>query len=331
MGKADQLAKRIFEEETERVTGRRVRFEVPPEVPVGALGPDGVVCVAEATADVTGLSAPWCRLRREATLEAKMRGDHMDRAATARAELRRHARWVRHLEALRERSTAEPADPDRGDALEAAAADDFALWVLAPHVPRWLRRAAARGMVTLELVAPGCWKVGPRDYEFLWVAANELPLRVELVPLLLARTGKALGAFLRWAAGVMGAPWVVRVVQELPMDPELAEEFRPIPEDEESQHRIKLDMLRTVVPLYPELVEELERGAIERGIKRGIERGMLPVFRLFERKLSRTPTEREHGEIVRRLSVLGADRLADVVLDLDGAQLAAWLADPDAH
>ena len=80
MGKADQLAKRIFQEETPLATGHRVAVDVPPEVPVGALQPDGVVRVVSAPG-LAELDAPWCRLRVEATLDAKMPGDHVDRAA----------------------------------------------------------------------------------------------------------------------------------------------------------------------------------------------------------------------------------------------------------
>src|SRR5581483_11553011 len=102
------------------------------------------VCVAVAA--LAALPAPWSRLRGEATMDVKMPGDHIDRPALARGELRRHARWVRHLEAV-----PPPAEPDPRD---------FATWVVAPHVPRWLRADAARGVLTLEGVAPGCWRVG---------------------------------------------------------------------------------------------------------------------------------------------------------------------------
>ena len=48
MGQLDQLAKRILREETGVATQERVAFEVPREVPVGALAPDGVVRVVRA-------------------------------------------------------------------------------------------------------------------------------------------------------------------------------------------------------------------------------------------------------------------------------------------
>jgi hypothetical protein len=37
--------------------------------------------------------------------------------------------------------------------------------------------------------APGCYWVEPQWQRFLWIAANELPLRDELIPFLMARSG----------------------------------------------------------------------------------------------------------------------------------------------
>ena len=123
-------------------------FEVPPEVPVGALQPDGVVRVIRSPG-LDALPAPWSRLRVDATVEMKMRGDHTDRAALARGELRHHARWVWRLEALRERdATHDAAPPD---------AREHALWFVAPHLPQWISEDATSGRLSLTLVAQGCW------------------------------------------------------------------------------------------------------------------------------------------------------------------------------
>ena len=53
-------------------------------------------------------------------------------------------------------------------------------------------------------------------------------------------------------------------------------------------------------------------------------------MRLFERKLARPLTEAEHGSLSARLDTVGPARLGDVVLDLDGMALDAWLRDPAA-
>ncbi len=293
MGKADQFAKRIFEEETERVTGHRVRFEVPAETPVGALAPDGVARVV-AAAEVSSLAAPWCRLRREAVIEVKMRGDHIDRAALARAEFRRWARWVQRLERARVPEVdrvahSAPAEPEP---------DALALRVVGPRLPTRLRQRAARGAVVLECVAPGCWQIGPRDHELLWVAANELPLRIELVPLLLARTGAAFVAFLKWAAVAMGFAWVERVVQELPMDPDLADEFRPLPDDDESQRKIKKHILRSWLEHVPEVANEIREKGVEDGLRQSI------ALALSARALELTPPLRARLDAESRVEVL---------------------------
>jgi hypothetical protein len=51
----------------------------------------------------------------------------------------------------------------------------------------------------------------------------------------------------------------------------------------------------------------------------------------FERRLSRRLNPSEQAILRQRLATLGADRLGDVVLDLDAATLSAWLADPAAR
>ena len=50
----------------------------------------------------------------------------------------------------------------------------------------------------------------------------------------------------------------------------------------------------------------------------------------FERRLHRTLTDAERDTLRVRLAALGPERLGDVVLDLDGDTLAAWIADPNA-
>lgn len=49
------------------------------------------------------------------------------------------------------------------------------------------------------------------------------------------------------------------------------------------------------------------------------------------RRLGRTLTDAEQATLLARVESLGPDRLGDVILDLDGAQLGAWLADPTAR
>ncbi len=265
MGRPDQAAKQILRDETPRATGHRVTVRVPPEVPVGALQPDGVVRVVLAPG-LSELDAPWCRLRVEATLDVKMPGDHLDRACLARCELRRQARWVQHLE-----GDPAPKDPDPSE---------YATWVVAPHVPKWMLEDAARGALLLERVAGGCWRVGSREYETLWIAANELPLRLDLIPLLLARSGRALGEFLLWAAAKRGLDWTAKVVKDLDMTTEIASEILSSAAHDEEQHRIKTELTRRLLDAFPAAANEIREKAHEEGREEGREEGIKRGLRL---------------------------------------------------
>src|SRR5215468_10044390 len=120
MAAPDQFIKDLFRDETAPATGNRVIFEVPPEVPTRALTPDGRLVRAVAPAEIAALPPPLCHLRGEAFADFKMPGDHVDRPALARADLRRGARWVSLLEEAQ--SGAALLDPR-----------DHATWVVAPH------------------------------------------------------------------------------------------------------------------------------------------------------------------------------------------------------
>jgi hypothetical protein len=69
---------------------------------------------------------------------------------------------------------------------------------------------------------------------------------------------------------------------------------------------------------------------LEAGLERGLAAGLRPLVRQFERRLGRPLSDAERGVLASRLDVVGPDRLGDVVLDLDSAALAAWLASPTA-
>jgi hypothetical protein len=74
---------------------------------------------------------------------------------------------------------------------------------------------------------------------------------------------------------------------------------------------------------------EWKKKHFAKGRKKGRAEGLAPLFRLYVRRLGRELTEQEHTTLRVRLDSLGPDRLGDV-LDLDGTQLAEWLADPEA-
>jgi hypothetical protein len=314
MGRADQLIKRIFREETPAATGQRVRFEVPAEIPHGALAPDGRLTRVVAPAEVAALPPPWCHLCDEALADFKMPGDHVGRAALARAELRRWARWVGRLEAAEQ-----SGEVDAGADLHPR---DVATWLVTPHRPRWLDAEVRRGALTVEAAGAGCWRLGPRDHEVIWIVANELPLRAELLPFLVVRSGRPLVDFAFWAETVKSPAWIAGVLQELPMAAELYEELY-VPTDPEEQRRIHNEVLRRWLRLAPEAADE--------AIQKGIEQGLQPLRHQIERRLGRRLDAAEQAVLLRRFATVSGDRLGDIVLDLSADALAAWLADPDAR
>jgi hypothetical protein len=271
MGKLDQLAKRILREETPDATRHHVAFEVPPEVPVGALAPDGVVTVVSAPG-LDALPPPWCRLRVDATLDVKMPGDHSDRPALARNELRRLARWTRLLEELRDHARKTETRVEVRDPR------DYAAWFVAPTLARWVREDAARGYFTLEAVAPGCWRLGVGMHETLWIAANELPLRPELIPFLAARSGVALAEFLVWALTVKGTAWVADVVKEMSMSPETADDYIYVSDDPAEQYRIKTRYTKKLLDAYPDAANDILQHAREEGVHAGLRQAILALF-----------------------------------------------------
>ena len=54
-----------------------------------------------------------------------------------------------------------------------------AAWVVAPHVPKWMRDWERAGTVTLDALGEGCYALRPSLYPIVWVAANETPMNSE--------------------------------------------------------------------------------------------------------------------------------------------------------
>jgi flagellar biosynthesis/type III secretory pathway protein FliH len=113
------------------------------------------------------------------------------------------------------------------------------------------------------------------------------------------------------------------------MAPELYEDLH-IPTDPEEQRRIHAEVLRRWLREVPEAADEAVQEGRRDGLQQGLQQGLQPLQHQFERRLSRRLTPGEQAVLRQRLATLGADRLGDVVLDLDAATLSAWLADPAA-
>ncbi len=308
------MLKHLFETESEIVTAGAVKYVRSPEIATLSLTPDGLLVVAlpELFAD---LPAPWSRLECEAVLDGKMPGDHIDPRAFARCMLRREARNVQRLE-------------DDEDPVEAWPSHCAAL-VVAPNLPEWLREWERRGVVRLEAIAPGCTAVHPSLFPILWISANDLPLHEALIPFLIARSGTKLVEFVHWVVTRRSPTWMARVVQSLPKVIDMLPDFEPDVTPEDKQHIIA--GLRRCAEVWPELNELWKADAYEEVRNEITLRAMAPLLRQFARRLGRVLTEDEQRIVVARLDTVGADRLGDVVLDLDPEALAQWLADPEAR
>ncbi len=247
--------------------------------------------------------APWTLFDYRAVADFKMEGDHVDRPALARVELRRMAAWVRHLD-----EEHDDAPPGR-----------YATLVVAPHLPDWMREARDPAELVATPAADGCYRLSPRDHVALRVAANELPLHPSLVPFLWARSGRALVKFVRWLAALRGVSSVVAVLRSHPMRPEIARQLDEMPADSEIERRRDQEMIQNILEHFPHVANEVrDEGRRE------------TLMHLFERKLKRPLTELESTTLAARFQALGQGRIEDLVLDLDAVALARWLADPDA-
>jgi hypothetical protein len=241
VGHPDQFAKQTFAEETERVTGGALTWQDPPEIGLVKLVKvqgDGLLLVQRAEL-VAGLVAPWSKALGyvQVLVELKMPGDHVDMLALQRAVLRQQAFWVQRLEG---KDTPSPGP--------------VPLWLAAPHVPEWLGRER-----TLRRVGPGCYAVGPSWSPVLWIAANELPLRPELVPFLVARSGNALDEFARWVAPRRPLDWVLDMIEYTTMSTKVSEELlRRFARVDDPQIEARRQMiLRVLLEESPQVKEQL--------------------------------------------------------------------------
>jgi hypothetical protein len=249
------------------------------------------------------LAAPWSTAKGYAVVlvEVKMPGDHMDWQAVERTVLR--------LQALR---------VQRGEGQLASWPGRELLWMVAPHVPEWLGRERK-----LRRVGPGCYSVEPSWAPFLWVAANKLPLRDELVPFLVARSGRALDDFARWVAPRRPLDWVLNMIEYTSMSmtvrEELLRKFAQV-DDPEIEAR-RQEILRALLEASPKVQQEL----IEKGRTEGLTSGQAIAARsalrrvLARRQIALTPVELARIET--------CDDLATLERWLDQAVTAASLAE----
>jgi hypothetical protein len=194
------------------------------------------------------LAPPWSHIGQtdELVLEVKMVGEHMDVPSFDRASLRRLARQVQRCE--------DPAQPFEGE---------IPLWYVGSHVSAVIRQ---RRPVTE--IAPGCYRIGPEWLATTRIAANELPLADELVPFLIARTGRPLDEFVRWVKTRRPVTWLMRVLELLPMSTATYDElheFAFLKTDDPGVRARQNMILEWVLEALPEKREEF----IEKGVEMG--------------------------------------------------------------
>jgi hypothetical protein len=284
MGSLDQFAKATFALETEVITAGAITWEGPQEVGLTEVRLDGLLTVRDP-GRVTGLAPPWKDAGRHAdvVVEVKMPGDHLNPLEIRRAELRRAAWHVRRHQ--RE-------GPDW--------LGDVGLWHVAPHVPDVLRRLAP-----LHEVGPGCYAIGHPNAGSLWIAANELPLDVTLLPFLIARSGMKLVEMATWAAGLGRPQWVDDMLRMVRMDAEAVQRIRkqygldePAPEQRE----------------WWAFLDELKQNALQKGAERGEQEGRTLEARKALRRV-----------LARRQLAMSAEQEARIDACADLATLERWL------
>jgi hypothetical protein len=179
--------------------------------------------------------------------------------ASERACLRRQARQVQRMEA-------DPDDPWDGD---------LPLWVLASRVPAVLGKRRS-----VKKIAEGCHRIETGSYQYIWIAANELPLREELLPFLIARSGEPLDELARWVRGRRPSAWIERMLKCLPMSAAVYDDLIRFvlaePEDDLMAQRQR-QTVRVFLDMAPDVKAEVISDADRAALRRVLARRKLPL------------------------------------------------------
>jgi hypothetical protein len=169
----------------------------------------------------------------------------------------------------------------------------------------WKVRRAARG----------CYWVQSVVFPFLWIAANELPLRDDLVPFLVARSGRALDEFARWVAKRRPAQWVLDMVQYTAMSTSArAQVLHEVKSDDPAVVARQRHMVQILVRQHPEFQDVLSEEVRKK-------------VRVEERKKARVLEVRAmlRRVLARRGISLSADDEARIDACTSLAKLEHWL------
>ena len=252
MGKPDLFAKRTLATQTEPLTNGAASWKDAPEIGLESVQSDGILVIHDPV-HLKKLEPPWNLIddTDEILVEYKMQGDHVDRLALSRMLLRRQAREVQRIE--------------RAMAARTIWSGNQTVWVASAYLPDW---ASERYRPT-EL-ARGCYRFSREHFSGLWIASNELPLRDELIPFLITRTGRPLLEFLRWVLEKRPWQWVEELLSTLGMLSQEAYDFIKYryPLLEEDGKRNVKSWIFAFVHEWPDLEEELTKAAIDKAIEK---------------------------------------------------------------
>jgi len=178
--------------------------------------------------------------------------------------------------------------------------------------------------------ARGCYQVGPLVFPFLWIAANELPLRDDLIPFLVARSGRALDDFARWVAPRRPPQWGLDMVQYTAMSTSArAQVIHSVETDDPEVVARQRHLVQLLLAKDPELQQQVtDQGRKEgrrEGSKEGRRKGKLSEARaILRRILARRGLELGAGDEAR---VDACTTLATLEHWIDEAVVAASAAE----
>ncbi|MEZ4310244.1 MAG: hypothetical protein R3F14_19560 [Polyangiaceae bacterium] len=200
------------------------------------------------------------------------------------------------------------------------------LWILSSTRP-----GHALDGLTLTPVAgwpEGVYSTPQEEVPVRLVVLSELPLSRDTLALRLMGRGVTAERAALELAELSASSWERRLLAPLMVNLQKKLANNP-PDDLTEEER---ELLVNGLKLIEAIEKKGQRQGRSEGRRMGREEGELGVFtHQFARKLGAPLSDSQQQSIAQRMKTLGADRLGEVVLDLDAAALAAWLADPDAR
>lgn len=136
-------------------------------------------------------------------------------------------------------------------------------------------------------VSQGCYQLHPFHFSLLWICANELPLRDDLLPFLIARSGAKLDEFGLWFMHRCEASTLVSILRYTTMSSEVKHHWwQNMPIDDEKRYpalRKRTEaLIRDLYEIRPDLLKMFAE-SLEKKIEKKIEKKL--------RKALQTQTE----------------------------------------